>query len=32
VRARFNPVAYFDSDPAPEQVESLSTCKVSRGD
>lgn len=30
VRARFNPLTYFDQAPQPEEVEPLSTCKVSR--
>jgi hypothetical protein len=30
VRARFNPLTYFERAPQPEQVEALTTCKVSR--
>lgn len=30
VRARFNPLAYFDGDSRPEEVEKLSACQVSR--
>lgn len=32
VRARFNPLAYFDGHSTPEAVEKLSACRVSRGD
>jgi hypothetical protein len=30
VRARFNPLAYFEGNPKPEAVKKLSACQVSR--
>jgi hypothetical protein len=31
VRARFDPLTYFEGDPTPKELESLVTCRVRRG-
>lgn len=31
MRARFNPLTYFDGEPTPEDTENLTSCKVPRG-